>query len=62
LDRIQDSPQMRFDHSPNLDHRLQMAPRDPAQERFPVPLRNSSVGVDPEPIGRPKCVNRFETL
>ena len=43
---------MRFDHSSNLDHRLQTAPRDPAQETFPVPLRNSSVGVGPEPFGR----------
>ena len=43
---------MRFDHSYHPDHRLQTAPRDPAQERLPVPLRNSSVGVEPEAIGR----------
>jgi hypothetical protein len=43
---------MRFDLSPILDHRLQTAPRDPGQERFPVPLRNSSVGVGPESIDR----------
>ena len=63
LDRIQDPPQMRFDHSPNLDHRLQTAPRDPAQERFPVPLRNSSVGVGPKPTGRlldPPGSRRFQ--
>ena len=63
LDRIQDPPQMRFDHSPDLDHRLQTAPRDPAQERFPVLLCNSSVGVGPKPIGRlldPPGSRRFQ--
>ena len=51
LDRNQDSTQMCFDHFPNLDHRLQTTMQDPAQERLPVPPRNSSVGVGPEPIG-----------
>ena len=52
LDRIRDSAQMRFNHSATLDHRLQTTPRDPAQERFPVHLRNSSVRADRESIGR----------
>ena len=54
---------MRFDHSSNFDHRLQTAPRDPAQEKLPVPLRNASVGVGPEPICRlldPPGSGRFQ--